>query len=197
MKKILFSFFIISLIFSSCGKIFEGPAGDKGDTGAAGRDGTNGIDGTDGRNGIDGTDGRNGTDGRDGKDGNANVIASSNYTPTWSISGKEYINSSSAPFITQSIVDKGAVMVYMKSGSSWIALPATGIRYYNEVFSYTFNLNNITLYCYNVDGVALPSPSPSGSVFRIVAISASNLERYPDTDWKNYEQTAKILNLNS
>jgi len=58
------------------------------------------------------------------------------------------------------------------------------------------HLKSAAFFCFDLDGVNLPSIFSSGSVFRVVAISASNLERYPDTDWKNYEQTTKILNLN-
>lgn len=177
------------LSISSCGKLFEGPAGPKGDTGAAGMDG---IDGTNGTNGTNGTDGTNGTNGTNGKDGNANVIGSSNFTPTWSNAGGYWVANLTSSSITQSIVDKGVVIVYMQSGGRWLALPVTGWLN-DETFAYTFELNKLSLYCYNTAGT-LPS-SPAGNVFRMVTISASNLVKYPDTDWRDYNQVCKVLNL--
>ena len=178
---------------SSCGKLFEGPAGPKGDTGAAGRDGINGTNGFDGRNGLDGVDGKDGVNGIDGKDGNANVIGSSSFTPTWTNGGTYWYTSLTATGITQSIVDRGVVMVYMKDGSRWVALPVTGWLN-DEVFAFNFELNKLNLFCYNTAGT-LPN-SPVASIFRMVTIAPSNLAKYPDTDWRDYNQVCKVLNLN-
>ncbi len=151
------------LSISSCGKLFEGPAGPAGAKGA------------------------------DGADGNANVIASSEFVPTWSSGTATWSSNVTAPMITQDIVDYGVVMAYVKSGTRWTALPSTGFFYFDDVLTYTFDVNKITLFYYNTSGT-LPN-SPAGNTFRIVAISASNLAKYPDTDWRDYNQACKVLNL--
>ena len=179
--------------FSSCAKQGEvgptGPAGKDGINGTNGLNGTNGTDGQDGQDGTNGTNGTNGTDGVDGKDGNANVIGTNPFSVTstnWISGGggTYYTATFTSSVITQAIVDKGVVMCYMQiSNGVWTPLPV-------GIFSFYFTTG--TLVVFSDD-----SANPGARTFRMVAISASNLEKYPDLDLNNYEEVTKTLNISN
>ena len=139
MRKLkLLSFLVILSIAVSCTKEGpEGPVGATGPQGPAGNTGPQGIPG------INGTNGNNGT--------SANVIYSSWYTTVaadWSVAGGppywdnfKYIRA--APGITQTIIDNGVILSYMKNwvydsdGSGAVPLhsPTTvQLPYFADVF---------------------------------------------------------------
>lgn len=192
MKKALFSFAILAMMFlSSCTKPEVGPIG------PAGTNGTNGKDGTAGTNGTNGIN------------GNANVIGSNtvvlNNWITISDNGTYFIYNSTLLWasITQAIVDKGIVIVYMKDGSSWVALPitvsgisgTTGIFHYSITIGYEIKVGTVTLSCSGFDDLGSPGAAAlNGDTFRIVAISASVAKAYPNMNWGNYEEVKTIIN---
>lgn len=135
--------------------------------------------------------GDTGPAGKDGTNGNANVIATNNVTiNTWSLSNSIYTATISASGITQNIVDKGIVMVYIQYGSQWVSLPdITGIN--STVYAY--ELGKVVLINSNSDGTT--PTNPSTQTFRIVIISASNREANPNVNWNNYSEVKQALNL--
>ena len=139
----------------------------KGDTGPAGKDGTNGTN------------------------GNANVISTNNVTiSSWSLNSGVYTAGISAAGITQDIVDRGVVMVFIKYGSQWVSLPdITGKN--STVFAY--NVGNIDLINSNSDGTT--PTNPGTQTFRVVIISASNKIMNPNVNLKNYSEVKQALQL--
>lgn len=161
MKLFLASLLIMGAI-TSCKKV-EGPKGDKGDTGAM------------------------------GAQGNANVISSSEGTITasnWTQSGTQWYCTMNLLAITQNIVDKGLVQVFVKYGNEWWALPdQNGI---NQT-SFGFAVGTVTLMNQNVNGTT--PANPGNMTTRVVVISPSQLSENPNTDWTDYQQVKQALNL--
>jgi hypothetical protein len=174
MKKAFLSFAILAMILiSSCTKPEVGATGPQGATGAAGTNGTNGTNGV---------------------NGNANVIGTATVALTssnWFLSSNSqyYYSTLTTTVITQAIVDKGAVMVYEQSGTSWRALPYT-----SGIVSkfFTFSLNTVNVFYQNTD--ASTTANPGNQTYRIVAISSSVAAANPNVNWGNYEEVMKILN---
>lgn len=148
---------LVILFITGCAKDpIQGPPGPIGQTG---------VNGTNGVNGIDGTNGVNGTD------GNANVIGSNTvtiYSSDWSNSSGVYSANITLGAITQSIIDKGTVLVYRKYGSEWVLLPITkGVN----LTAYSFGLGYISLVNYNTDFSS--NNNPGAVTFRVVIISSN------------------------
>lgn len=124
MKTISFLKYLVFVLILGFG--ISSCTGDEGPPGPAGINGTNGSDGTDGTNGTNGTDGADGTNGTDGTDGtdgaNSNIYYSNWLTPTWNAQtgsdGTKYrVGIITANTLTQSILDRGIVLVYLKTSS--------------------------------------------------------------------------------
>jgi hypothetical protein len=146
-------FIALSMTLYSC----KGKDGAPGPTGPAG---TNGIDGKDGTNGINGTN------------GNANVIGTNTITTfssDWTGSGIFYSTKFNVPGITQSIVDKGTVLVFIKYGTEWLLLPDISGK---NIMQYTFGVGYVSILNYNTDYST--NSNPGTKTFRVVIIAASN-----------------------
>ena len=142
-------------------------------------------------------DGAKGDTGANGVDGNANVLGSPTFTTTaanWtSNSGGVYWTASftGATAITQSIVDNGIVSVFFLTGTEWTPLPFT---IFNQNMTYAFGVGTIDLVAQSTDFTAMANP---GNVtIRYVVISASNKMAHPKTNWNDYNEVKKVLNLN-
>ncbi len=113
-----------------------GATGPQGPTGPAGATGPQGAQGPAGQNGTDGINGTNGTNGTNGKDGNANVTSTertiaagdwriveiagigTNTTSTWG----------GVSIADANITADKTVQAFVKSGTSWLALPIEYIK---------------------------------------------------------------------
>lgn len=141
-------------------------------------------------------DGAKGDTGATGANGNANVFGSTTFTTTaanWTASNGGVVWSTTlngATGITQEIVDKGIVSVFLLSGSDWTPLPFTIL---NQNMTYGFSVGKIDLIAQGTDFTAIPNPSDV--TIRYVAISASNKMAHPKTNWNNYDEVKKALNL--
>lgn len=171
MKKTFFKtglFLVVALFAMSCSK--DGVAG------PAGPAGTNGINGTNGTN------------------GNANVIGTNTVTiSSWTslASGSLWYTSLSATGITQSIVDRGMVSVFIQiSSGSWTAMPYT---IGNTSWFYDFGVGFINIYKTNTNAAVIANPGLQ--TFRVVIISPSNKMANPNTDWNDYNQVKQALHL--
>ena len=141
----------------------------KGDTGPAGPAGANGV---------------------------AN-IQTSNFTTTnssWSFDPSD--NSYNATIgwlaITQSIIDKGTIQVFLGdgSGSQWAALPAS-IGF--DQINYSYKLGQVIISSTLSNGTA--PTNPGGQQFKIVIIPPSARIANPNVDYKNYQEVKRTFNL--
>ena len=157
----------LGLTLASCAK--------KGDTGPAGPAGTNGTN------------------------GNANVksmsmtVVSSSWI--YDATNKVYRATIIDVNITQDIVNTGAVMVYIVSGGTNLALPVTVYpsTAYSETFSFTFSLNTLVI---NVQDSDLTQPNnPGAYTFKIVKIAASGRMANPNVNYNDYNAVKKAFNL--
>jgi hypothetical protein len=154
------------------------------------KDGETGPAGPAGANGINGTNGTNGTN------GNANVSGSPIFTFTsqsWTTPNggiSWYARLTGATVITQNIVDRGIVSVFLLQGSQWVPLPFT---FFNQNFFYGFEVGTIEFVVYGTDASVIPNPS--NVTIRYVVISPSNRLSHPNTDWNNYEEVKQVLKL--
>ena len=173
MKKTFFKtglVLLVALLSISCSK--------DGETGPAGPAGANGINGTNGIN------------------GNANVLSSTVFTTTasnWTTDTGGIVWTATltgATEITQNIVDRGIVSVFILTGSQWSPLPFT---FFNQNMSYSFGVGTIEFVAYGTDYAVIPNPS--NVTMRFVVISPSNRLSHPNTDWNDYNQVKEALHL--
>ncbi len=174
-KIYLGMFALIVLMFGSCAK-----DGATGPAGAAGKDGTNGTN------------------------GNANVTGSNTVTLNNWVSdyndGTDFGFHSDATWsgITQVIVDKGVIMVYVSDDNGgWIALPTTESGTgYSATIGFQFSVGSVSIFIngYDDSGSTVAADF-NGTVIRVVAIAASNRVDNPNVNLSNYEEVKKAFNL--
>lgn len=174
MKRTFYIFlFVASAAFiSSCTK--EGPQGPQGDQGDQGIQGV------------------------PGQDGNANVHS---YTydvllSDWVLNAPDYAVNLDVPEITQSILDDGAVLVYLSNGSGgWMPLPYTSwYSGYARLYKANILYGDVTIWV--LDSDLTQTPNPGDRTFKIVVIEGSVASKMPSNiDLNNYEQVARYLKL--
>jgi hypothetical protein len=155
--KLLLLLTLTTLLLYSCTK--EGPAG------PAGTNGTNGKDGT------------NGTNGTNGKNGNANVTVISLLKADITWTAGTYLGRAANTFaltntaVNANIIDHGTVLGYGKLTSGWYPMPfywETSDGTSRQCVTFTYALNNITLWSWQTSGVLNPSAT---SEFRFLLIT--------------------------
>ena len=108
--------------------------------------------------------GDTGAAGKDGKDGNANVIGTNNVTiSSWTSPGTSWTATITVAGITQSIVDKGTVSVFVQYGNEWWSLPDINGK---NSMQFGYGVGYVSLINVNSDAT-LPS-NPGSKTFRIV-----------------------------
>jgi hypothetical protein len=187
MKKLLFSLALLAMIgFNSCTK-----EGKQGEQGIAGINGTNGTDGTNGTNGVDGQQGIPGIN------GNANVRSATFhvYTSSWTLAAPKYYKIISYGYITQDILDNGAVLVYMQDASgSWYATPF--ILYYTGYSTEIYQIIKVGQVVITVmDSDLTQTSNPGDMIFKIVVIAGSAKSLHKNIDYNNYNEVKKTFNL--
>lgn len=135
-----------------------------------------------------------GPQGIPGVDGNANVV-SKTFTSNWILEDNFWYTVFDYPAINQDILDRGAVLVYLKVESSHLQLPVT--LYLNENYSSTLSvyhsLGMVTIYWDDSD--LLTPIEPGNYNFKVVVIAASTLAQYPGLNLSSYSEVASVLNL--
>lgn len=131
-------------------------------------------------------EGKQGEPGVGGKDGNANVSSYTFdvYAGDWSSNSAWLYNTN----ITQTIVNSGAVQVYMETSpysGVWAALPLS-VSGTEIIYAYQLNF---------VEVVASPQPT-SHERFKVVTIASSSRLANPNLDYSDYEAVAKTFGLN-
>lgn len=162
MKQFYFYFLMISLSLLSCQKeAVQGPQGDPGTPGGG---------------------------------GNADISASQVFTVVttqWqtSIDSSYWKFTIASELITQSVVDKGVLKVFVQRGDFWWELPYTE----GDLFTQCgFEVGLANLFFTDIHG-GLPD-RPETAAYRVVAISAIARAAHPEVDWSNYSEISKYIN---
>ena len=164
-------FFVVILFISSCSK--------DGAVGPAGKDGANGSNGT---------------------NGNANVKTMTFTVTTWNSGSAYYYVFLTDTNITSTILNSGAVEVFWHiTGTTWNPAPW---RAYNPA-GYTVlaqaSLGQVSVY-WTYDGGTLNQSfntywGVSTCNFKVVCISSSAMKKHPETNWSNYSELQKVINI--
>lgn len=138
--------------------------------------------------------GPKGDPGIPGGGGNAGISASEVFTVSttqWQtpVDSSYWKFSIASTIITQDVVDKGVLKVFIQRGSSWWELPYTE----GDLFTQCgFEPGLANLFFTDIHG-GLPE-RPASSAYRIIAISAVARANNPDVNWSNYSEISKLVN---
>ena len=142
-------------------------------------------------------EGPQGPAGKDGTNGNANVVSSSITSSSWVYSSPSWSINFTYGAITQDIIDRGAVLVYMKVGSAYNQIPITfyPANNYSRTYDISTYVGGVTIYCTDSD---LTQPTNPGTLtFKVVVIAASQLIKNPNVDLKNYTAVKQAFNISN
>lgn len=136
--------------------------------------------------------------GTNGTDGNANVTSLVlNTGGGWSWDGANYWRVATwtgLSNLSTEVVNSGAVMLYYKSGSDYLAMPfalnITSTIQLHGNFDYTYNV--LRVYWELSD---LADPNPGYTEFKLICIPPASLIGHNDLNLKNYNEVAKTFNL--
>ena len=127
------------------------------------------------KDGETGPSGKNGINGTNGTNGNTNVHTSIIQVPTssWTIVSSSELSASILDTnITQSIVDSGTVLLYIKISDSWYTLPyaqtITSTTTYDWAFGY--KTDTLIIRTFNRNGIYSTFPSPK--IFKVTSIGS-------------------------
>jgi len=139
--------------------------------------------------------GEKGDIGATGATGSANVISSNTILINnffYYSSLKEYQASLSLPAITQEVLDKGVVIMYISDGSgTWYPLPYTDGT---TTLNYQFKLGGFTIIYFNNNG-SMPTNPNNLIKIRVVVIPPAIVKANPNANWKDYNSTMSLMNL--
>ena len=143
-----------------------------------------------------GDTGPQGEPGTNGKNGNANVKSTTQSNVVWVYSDPDYVTTINMPEITQDILSKGAVLVYINTGNEvYTQLPVTFYpsNTYSETYSYECFVGGIRIFVTDSD-LLKPLAQPSNNFkYKIVVMAGS--DRVANVDTKNYQAVKSIYNL--
>lgn len=134
-----------------------------------------------------------GAKGDPGKNGISNITTyTANVTSAnWVLNSPDYETTLLTPNLNSSIVNGGAVMVYIgnNTSTSWSALP---FSYQTVQFSYTYSLGQVLISVGLSNGSVVSNPG--NCTFKIVIIPFDYLK--PNVNINNYNEVKKAYNLN-
>lgn len=116
---------------------------------------------TDGEDGMDGAQGEQGIAGQDGEDGNANVIGVTiDPFPSWTegiyLGQEANFVEIDEPLLTEEVANDALVLAYFQLSNNNAWFPMTYAFIFddgdNEVITFTYEQNNITVYAFNSAG---------------------------------------------
>lgn len=139
--------------------------------------------------------GDTGPAGTNGKDGNANVVSSTITSSNWVYTSPSWKIDFTYPAITQSIIDNGAVLVYLQVGSAYNQLPLT--TYPSSTYSRTYEVSSYVggVAIYATDSDLTQPANPGSKKFKVVVIAASGLKQNPNVNLDNYEEVKAAFNI--
>jgi hypothetical protein len=118
----------------------------------------------------------------------ANVVSSSITSPNWVYNAPYLEINFTYGAVTQDIIDKGAVLVYMKVGTAYNQIPITfyPTNNYSRTYDVSTYVSGVAIYCADSD---LTQPTnPGAQTFKVVVIAASQLIKNPNIDLNNYSE---------
>ena len=136
--------------------------------------------------------GDTGPQGPAGTNGNANVKSQTSTNLTWTFNNatKAYETNISAALVTQDIVDKGAVLVYLQDGNTSSQLPTSTMYDVSTIVFFDFECSvgnvKITFKNSDLDNSLVPQ---STLKFKIVAMTASARAANPEMNDYNQIKT--------
>jgi hypothetical protein len=153
-----------------------------------------------------GKDGAPGATGPQGPSGNANVhsstfVVSSTQWQTIGTSGTDYEKyvDLSDPYITQDILDNGAVLVYWITSSGInVQLPYQNVYPAGStpfIYQPSTTVGTATVEAYYSDWTSFNFNAGSQIKFKVVTIDGSLRVTHPEINWKDPQSIVKGLNL--
>ena len=117
------------------------------------------------------------------------------YSVSWTWEDPSYTCTISDPAITQEVVDKGAVLVYISNGNGgWVALPCTipidGT--YSSTYTPTHYVGGVKIWKTDTDLLTL---DPGTSSIKLVILSQHALLENPNVDWTDYKEVEEAVAL--
>lgn len=157
---------IASSLLISAMMLLSACSKEKGDTGAAGATGAQGVQ------------------------GNANVHSITLTNQSWIKSGSDYEINANVPLITQSIVNTGAVSVFISfdGGTNWTGTPITLTNGSQTVtITFIYGLSKISI------GALGYTSAPNPVTLKVVAIEGAQFPKWIDKS--DYTQVKSYYNL--
>jgi hypothetical protein len=151
---------------------------------------------------VTGPQGEQGPAGTNGKDGNANVVSGtvSVTSASWTYDAPSFSYFVNIPSqsITQSVLNTGAVLVYVKVSDNpvvWTQLPIT--LYLDPTYSSTLEVDtslNLIQIIWTDSDLTQPNRPPA-LTFKIVVISSTGTLLSSNVNWSDYLQVKESFNL--
>lgn len=146
--------------------------------------------------------GDTGEPGKDGVDGNANVtytkLTATSAAWAWSASDYwRYATWTGVSALTADAVDKGAVMLYQKVGTSYLAIPLTMNISTGKVEHDFFmhDVGTVMVFIENSDFSDPISQIPNPIEYKLVCIPQKALEAHPEVDLMNFNSVRSTFKL--
>ena len=152
------------------------------------------------KDGSVGPAGTAGTNGTNGTNGNANVKTMTFTVTTWSSLSAYYYVYLNDTSITSTILNSGAVEVFWHiTGTTWNQTPWVTYNPAGYTLIQQAALGKVTVY-WTYDGGTLNQSfnafwGVSTCNFKVVCIASSAIKKHPDTDWNNYSEIQRALNI--
>jgi hypothetical protein len=183
MKKTIRIAALFLMLFATLGSCVKGDKGEDGLNGTNGKDGTNGQDGLNGLNGLD---------------GNANVhsgtIVINPSSWGWDASAQINYVSITDNDVTADIVNRGTVSVFSSTTAGYYqALPYTNYFASGTSYSMNYQYSNTNVFIFVKNGSLSSTTFGAAITFKIVAISASQKQKHPKTNWNDYNEVQAAL----
>jgi len=124
--------------------------------------------------------------------GNTNIqskIFDNNETFQWVLANGDWEDTLKYPALTQTILDKGSVLVYMQwsnDSTSWLTLPYSNPAAHFQVAS---SVGRVRICC---------DSNPNGSIkfkFKVVLLSPAARMAYPNVNFNDYSAVKRTFNL--
>lgn len=195
----IYGFFRLTLLVLACYGLVscEGPEGPAGATGQSGPQGVAGSAGPQGPAGPAGPQ---------GPEGAANVISSDWKSLTWTDAPPFSTSTVTAPEITESVLNKGTVLLYWRTtptGSSIKLMPTpiynttTGVMIY--IIDYSIRVGSLLIFhgtpTIESQGAATAFPNATVRYIVIPPSSSSGRVKYP-FDFDDYEAVCEYFGIN-
>jgi hypothetical protein len=111
----------------------------------------------------------------------------------WLGSGNARYAAKASSLLTADVVNKGAVLCYLKDGDYFIPIPiSTWEGSWTTHFFFEYKIGEITFITQDDDGVTM---NPGNVTFKVVAIEANKLILNPDVDLRDYTAVKEAFDI--